>query len=135
MGDARFFLFPSLAKGATSSSQLQFLSRARISTSCPSTGIPKTLLKWKSLESSSSDHPFAHGGVANRSLYFATSFSRSGFKISVDPSFIGIASASLSIGSSRLGQEPFSLSSLETQKGVEEEDSPLGEIRGRESVP
>ena len=65
----------------------------------------------------------------------STSFSKSGFGNFVDPSFIGITSTSLSVGSSRPGQEPLSLSSPEPWKGVEEDDSPLREIGGRESVP
>ena len=94
-----------------------------------------TLLKWNSLESSSSDHPSTHGGAANRSLCFAMSFSISEFRTTVDPSFIGVASTSLSVDSNRPGQDPLSLSNPVSQKGVEEEDSPLGEIGGKESVP
>ena len=119
---------------------------AKISTSFPSTGIPKTLLKWNSLESSSFDHPSSHGGTGDKSFYFFTSFSRSGlgvsFRNTIDPSLsimargFDVAPTSLSVDSNRPEQDPLSLSNPESQNGVEEEEnSPLEENGGWESIP
>ena len=74
------------------------------------------------------------------------SFSRSEVgalvKITVDPSLsmmdrgFGITSTSLAIEIKRLELGPLPLSSPMSQKGEEEEDdSPLKEIEGRESIP